>query len=798
MTEGPTFGDPQDPNLVPADDFWKAQREREEAAETQPAVSVSVKGGYTALNAHGELSDASESTISRLLVANRGEIACRVFRTAKDLGITTIAVFSDPDRHALHTRSADVAVSLGGTTSAESYLDTQKILDAARRAGADAIHPGYGFLSENPDFAEAVEAAGLIWVGPTPTSIRAMALKVEAKRIAATAGVPLVPGAEIAVEATDRELIAAAEQVGFPLLVKASAGGGGKGMRMVESNATVLEAVAGARREAASSFGDPTVFFERALVGARHVEVQVFGDIHGNVVHLYERECSIQRRHQKIIEESPSPGTTAATLTKMYAAAVALADAIAYVGAGTVEFLVAGEGEFQEFFFLEMNTRLQVEHPVTEEALLGLDLVRWQLDVAAGARLPKGQDEISRQGHAIEVRLYAEDPGADYLPSTGKVLAFDDTGASSGDAWLGAREELSITAGDEVTQYYDPMIAKIIVADLDRGRAAKRLAARLRARDIVGITTNRDALIAILESDAFLAGATTTDFLDLHPQLPVGGGLDEQTRQQHLVASGIAVAANDSNDARWAGLAPTGWRNVRAMPERTDWQWTAGGSAVDAAILIDWTDGESGSVSWVLPAGTEDSTDGHKPDPAALTGATTEHRFQSHVHAPTPADSSLTAKLSRGFDDQKPRQPRSQRQGARRLAVAVELDGVLRRFVVGLEAGWVWVNDGESSGTYRQLSRFGDGTHDALAGGPSAPVPGTVVAVEVAVGDYVVEGQTLVVLEAMKMEHRIKAAADGVVTEVLVVSGQSVDAHQVLVVLGSSADGQTQTGANND
>ncbi|MEI6622391.1 MAG: biotin carboxylase N-terminal domain-containing protein, partial [Actinomycetes bacterium] len=737
MTEGPAFGDPQDPNLVPADDFWKAQREREAAqrdagedgdpnlgaaADHWPTgqTSVSYGGGQpegvwvkgTFVDDRPDVDRDATPTrpIRRLLVANRGEIACRAFRTAKDMGITTIAVFSDPDRDALHTRSADVAVSLGGTTSAESYLDTEKILNAARRSGADAIHPGYGFLSENPDFAEAVEAAGLVWVGPTPTSIRAMALKVEAKRIAATAGVPLVPGAEIAAEVTDEELLTVAGQVGFPLLVKASAGGGGKGMRMVESASAVLDAVAGARREAASSFGDPTVFFERALIGARHVEVQIFGDMHGNVVHLYERECSIQRRHQKIIEESPSPGTTPATLDKMYAAATSLAESIGYVGAGTVEFLVAGEGEFQEFFFLEMNTRLQVEHPVTEEVVLGRDLVRLQLEVAAGERLSISQDSISRQGHAIEVRLYAEDPAADYLPSTGTVVAFSEPGDINPDAWFGAREELSVTAGDEVTQYYDPMIAKIIVADLDRERAAKRLAARLRARDIAGITTNRDALVAILESDAFLAGATTTDFLDLHPELLVGVGPDDDSRSRHLVAASVAMAAVDRGGARWAGLAPTGWRNVRALPERTDWQWTAAGSPVEAAVLVEWTGDGSGSASVILPTGLAPA----EPDSAApaaelatagLTGATTDHPFRCRVtpdhHNSTDngSASTLSAKLWPGFGDQKRPQLRTQQQRTQRWNVDLELDGVLQQYTVGFGGGWVWVNDGVASGT---------------------------------------------------------------------------------------------------
>ena len=338
--------------------------------------------------------------MKRLLIANRGEIAVRIARTARRMGIETVAVFSDADAGSVAVRSADVAVRLPGQTSAETYLRADLILDAARRTGADAIHPGYGFLSENPRFARAVLAAGLTWVGPTPEQIEAMALKVEAKQLAAKAGVPLVPGAELDADASGAAIDAAGREVGFPLLVKASAGGGGKGMRLVNDPVDLVEAVAAARREAASAFGDPTVFLERYLTNSRHVEVQVFGDTQGHAVHLFERECSIQRRHQKVVEEAPSPGATDATRSAMYAAATALTQEIGYLGAGTVEFMVSGQGDAQEFFFLEMNTRLQVEHPVTE-ATTGLDLVEWQLRVAQGEPLPLTQDQITRCGHAI-------------------------------------------------------------------------------------------------------------------------------------------------------------------------------------------------------------------------------------------------------------------------------------------------------------------------------------------------------------------------------------------------------------
>jgi len=470
----------------------------------------------------------------KILVANRGEIACRVFRTAARLGHPTVAVFTEADRGALHTRSADVAVAI------ESYLDQEEILRAAQRVAADAIHPGYGFLSENPDFAQAVLDAGLTWIGPTPDSIRAMALKVEAKNLAESAGVPmLTSGADV-----------------FPVLVKASAGGGGKGMRRVDRPEDLDEAVAAAKREAASAFGDDTVFVERYLERARHVEVQVFGDTHGNVVHLFERECSIQRRHQKVVEESPSPGVTAELRDRMTAAAVSLAAEIGYVGAGTVEFMVAGD----EFFFLEMNTRLQVEHPVTE-AITGRDLVEWQIQVAQGEPLPATQAEIIATGHAIEVRLYAEDPANGYLPNTGTLRVFDVAAEDD------VRVDTGFVAGDVVTANYDPMLAKVIVHAPSRDQAATRLAAYLRKAGIEGVVTNKDSLAAVLSEPDFLAGQTTTDYLDTHASVlaPI---------QDHVRHALGVLAVRDQDGP----VAPAGWRNVAAVPE---WlQLTVAGSPV--------------------------------------------------------------------------------------------------------------------------------------------------------------------------------------------------------------------------
>jgi len=720
--------------------------------------------------------------IRRLLVANRGEIARRVFRTAAVMGIETVAVYSEPDRNCAHVADADVAVALGGATSTESYLDMDKVLDAARRSGADAIHPGYGFLSENPDFAERVVAAGLTWVGPSPANIRAMAGKIEAKRIAAAAGLPLVPGCELPDDRSEAEITAAGSSVGYPLLVKASAGGGGKGMRLVSTPGELPEAVVGARREARASFGDGTVFLERYLSPSHHVEAQVFGDLHGNVVHLFERECSIQRRHQKIIEESPSPTATVDTVARLCAAAVELAKSIKYVGAGTVEFLVSGSGADQEFYFLEMNTRLQVEHPVTEEIVTPMvDLVEWQLRVAMGEVLPLTQAEIGRDGHAIEVRLYAEDPARDYLPASGRLVAFEEGRGGSAlrrnvnfpgmGLNVVIRDEIAYRSGDEVAPLYDPMIAKIISWGDDRREAAGNLATNLAARDIVGITTNRDSLVAILRSDPFLAGDTPTDFLSTHPEL-LDPAPDEATVRSHLIAATLAVGQYGRRAVAWRDLARPGWRNVPAVPLRTD--WTDGSpDQTPTTVLLEHSSAHQGRVA-VVAADESAGLTGPLPDPAD---------FRCRIEADQ----------SRGRPD------------VVAYRVDLELDGIQRHLRValcapgpagdepggdGLPAGWVWVNDGFVGTAWQRVSVFGTGHEATEAGGLAAPVPGTVVAVEVAEGDQVSAGQTLVVLEAMKMEHRITAPVDGLVGSVLVRPGQAVDAHQLLATV--TEEGTTQ------
>ena len=439
-------------------------------------------------------------TVRSLLIANRGEIALRILRTAHRMGLRTIAIYSDADSAARHAREADAAVCIGGAAPAESYLNIAAVLEAAKRSGADAVHPGYGFLAENPDFAQGVLDAGLVWVGPPPAAIRAMGDKAAAKRLARAAGVATLPGSEEAGE-NDRALAEAAARVGFPLMIKAAAGGGGRGMRLVRQESELATALKSAQSEAQHAFGDRRILLERALDGARHIEVQVFADTNGNVVHLGERDCSVQRRHQKLIEESPSPAVDEPLRERLGAAAIALARAVDYVGAGTVEFLLDREGNFH---FMEMNTRLQVEHPVTE-MITGLDLVEWQLRVAAGEPLPLRQDDIRFTGHAIEARLCAEDPARDFLPRSGRLAV-----------WLpadGVRVDHALASGTEISPYYDSLIAKLVAHGATRDAAREQLAEALDRTVALGVPTNKTFLAATLRNEEFAARGATTDFL---------------------------------------------------------------------------------------------------------------------------------------------------------------------------------------------------------------------------------------------------------------------------------------------
>ena len=465
--------------------------------------------------------------LKRVLVANRGEIAVRIIRACREAGIESVAVYSDADARALHVGLADHAERIGPPPALQSYLDADAIVDAGRRSGADAVHPGYGFLSERAHFARAVEAAGLTFIGPPAEAIERMGSKIGARVLMEDAGVPIVPG-RTPPDQTDRGIAEAAGRIGFPVLIKASAGGGGRGMRVVRSADEAVELIAAARREAAAAFGDGTLYVEKLIERPRHVELQVFGDDYGNVVHLFERECSLQRRHQKVVEESPSPALAPAVRERMGAAAIAAARAAGYRNAGTIEFLLEGEGDEARFYFLEMNTRLQVEHPVTE-AVTGVDLVRAQLEVAAGAPLPWAQESLRQRGHAIECRIYAEDPSSNFLPQAGPLLLYREPSGP------GIRVDAGVVEGDEIGVNYDPMLAKLIAVGETRPAALQRAIAALRAFPILGIRTNIPFLLRVLQHPDVQRGAAHTSFLDER--------LDELTTPAQPSAAAIAAAA---------------------------------------------------------------------------------------------------------------------------------------------------------------------------------------------------------------------------------------------------------------
>ena len=520
--------------------------------------------------------------ITRLLIANRGEIAARIIRSAHALGLATVAVYSDPDAEAPYVTQADEAVRLPGAVPADTYLRGEAIIAAAAAAGADAVHPGYGFLSENAAFARACADAGLIFVGPRPETIEAMGDKIRAKAIMAEADVPVLPSATVT-DTTD--LSAAGARVGFPLLVKAAFGGGGRGMRLVTGPAELAEAVGSARREAASAFGDGTVFLERYVIDPRHVEVQILGDTHGDVVHLFERECSIQRRYQKIVEECPSPAVDDDLREALTAAAVAAGWAVGYTGAGTVEFVLDRD---RKFYFLEMNTRLQVEHPVTE-AVTGLDLVELQLLIAEGEPLPPQARAARINGHAIEVRLYAEDVAAGFVPATGTLHRFRIPAAA------GIRVDTGFRDGSVVSPYYDAMLAKVIAHARTRADAARRLARALGQAGIHGLTTNRDLLTAILREPEFLAGGTDTGYLTRHEPAALAAASPTATAT-HALAAALARQARHRSEAPVLGTLPSGWRNVFSAPQRV--AYTAAGQPCEVTYRIrgNSVDAEVGGV----------------------------------------------------------------------------------------------------------------------------------------------------------------------------------------------------------
>jgi 3-methylcrotonyl-CoA carboxylase alpha subunit len=626
--------------------------------------------------------------LKSLLIANRGEIACRIIRTARKMGIRTVAVYSDADAKALHVRQADEAVHIGPSPARESYLVGDKIIAAALETGAEAIHPGYGFLSENADFAQAVLDAGLIWVGPNPDSIRAMGLKDAAKERMIAAGVPVTPG-YLGADQSPERLATEAAKVGYPVLIKAVAGGGGKGMRRVDDPADFAGALLSCQREAESSFGNTDVLIEKYILSPRHIEVQVFGDRHGNVVHLFERDCSLQRRHQKVIEEAPAPGMDEATRASICDAAVKAAKAVDYVGAGTIEFIAdASEGlRADRIWFMEMNTRLQVEHPVTEE-ITGQDLVEWQLRVASGEVLPKRQDELTINGWAMEARLYAEDPAKGFLPSTGK-LSFLTLHAANG------RVETGVEEGDEVSPFYDPMIAKLIATGDCRQAAIVELGAKLTNINIWPVRTNAGFLFRAVMHPEFRDSAIDTGFIERH-------------------LADLVPPETPSEDALQDGLATLRWND-------------------DAYDFEPW---DGGLVGFRLN-GTP-------------SNRATIRLDRKSVMAPL---GDFTASTSR-------------RDAPPGLALINERGQTY--------AMSMWRADGAAIGT-------------AADGAILSPMPGRIIAVDVAEGETVTKGQKLVTLEAMKMEHSLVAPFDGTVETLTAAIGGQVSEGAVLAKITASA-----------
>jgi acetyl/propionyl-CoA carboxylase alpha subunit len=652
--------------------------------------------------------------IRRLLVANRAEIAERVIRTARARGTETVAVFSDVDAQLPYVAAADAAVRLAGTSATDTYLRSDLLVDAALRMGADAVHPGYGFLSERAEFARACVHAGLTFVGPPAAVIESMGSKIEAKRLMRAAGVPVLEGVTVADGAVTYDVATLADKVGYPLLVKATLGGGGRGMRVVEAPDGLADAVAAASREAEAAFGSGEVFLERLVVAPRHVEVQVIGDVHGTVVHLFERECSIQRRHQKLLEESPSPGITSATRDAMCDAAVAAARAIGYVNAGTVEFVVGAD---EQFFFLEVNTRLQVEHPVTE-LVTGLDLVELQLQVAEGLALGDEVIAARTRGHAIEVRLYAEDPDEEYLPSSGRLERFEIPRSE------GVRVDAGYATGTVVGTDYDAMLAKVIAWAPTRLGAARRLAAALRGARLHGVATNRDLLVGVLADDEFVAGGTDTAFLERHPP--------------HTLCS----AARDPDDELYCVVAAI-WQRLEDRPR----------SPQPSGIPVAWRNvGPSSQPKTFVLRGTEHVVD--------ISGA---HGARRLTLDDRPIEFGWVEVTATTAD--------------------AELDGRTVRASIERAGETIYVDGTFGSVALTIVPRLGVPAIEEAPGSLHAPLPGAVRRVAVSAGDVVADGDTLMILEAMKMEHAIRAPRDGIVSSVLVADGDQVDRGAILAVV---------------
>ncbi|MEQ6471927.1 acetyl/propionyl/methylcrotonyl-CoA carboxylase subunit alpha [Comamonas sp. wu1-DMT] len=662
----------------------------------------------------------------KILIANRGEIACRVAATARRMGVKTVAVYSDADARAKHVAACDEAVHIGGSAPKDSYLSWERILEAAQATGAEAIHPGYGFLSENEDFANACAAAGLVFIGPPASAIRAMGLKAESKQLMEKAGVPLVPGYhghDQNPELLQRE----ADRIGYPVLIKASAGGGGKGMRLVEKSEDFAASLESCKREAINSFGNDAVLIEKYVLRPRHIEIQVFGDTQGNCVYLFERDCSVQRRHQKVLEEAPAPGMTAALRQKMGEAAVAAAKAVNYVGAGTVEFIVEQPGgydqpEAMKFYFMEMNTRLQVEHPVTE-AITGEDLVRWQLLVASGQPLPKAQSELRILGHAIEARICAENPENNFLPATGHLAVYRKPECSSFEI-SDVRVDDGVREGDAISPFYDSMIAKLIVHGEDRAQALARLDAALAQTHIVGLTTNVQFLRQVVKSQAFSNALLDTALIEREREALFG---------KDFVGRDLAVAAAMA----WQLQGEQAAQGADPFSRRDGWRMS--GRYVRSFGFA--YRGEDFTAGLAYGRGTQ----------AAQTYQLGIGEGESRSDGTLQWRALADGRLELGLD-------------GKRTVVVVHAQG--DQLSIFTEAGSTQIT------VVDQLAHAGDTGHEG--GRLTAPMPGKVVSFTVKAGDKVSKGQPLAVMEAMKMEHTIAAPGDGVVLELLYVPGDQV------------------------
>ncbi|MEU0520783.1 biotin carboxylase N-terminal domain-containing protein [Streptosporangium sp. NPDC006007] len=683
----------------------------------------------------------SPGLFGTVLIANRGEIALRIIRTLGRLGIRSVAVYSDADADARHVREADVAVRLGG-----GYLDIDRILAAAAATGAQAVHPGYGFLAENPAFARRCAEAGLVFVGPPPEAVEAMGDKIRAKAVVSAAGVPVVPGGA---EPGD-DLAEAAGRIGFPALIKPSAGGGGKGMVLVRSAGELPDALESARRTAAAAFGDATLLIERFVENPRHIEIQVMADGHGNVIHLGERECSLQRRHQKIVEEAPSPLLDAETRASMGAAAVEAARSVGYTGAGTVEFIV--QGATGDYYFMEMNTRLQVEHPVTE-LVTGLDLVELQLRVAAGEPLPLTQEEVRLRGHAVEARVYAEDPSRGFLPTGGRVLALREPG--------GVRVDSGLAAGGVVGSDYDPMLSKIIAWGPDRASALRRLDGALAATGVLGVPTNIAFLRALITHPRVVAGDLDTGLVERHLDtlVPAGGVPADVPVAAALILHHERTPAEPADP--WE--VPDGWR----LGEAAWTTWRLEGRDGVTEVLVRGLPSAGAEVEVRLPGGGVSGAEGGTPGdvPAPVPGGPPGGGARAAVRG-----RGVPARLAVDGDD-----------------LLITLDGVRRRYAVARDGDVVWLGrDGDAWALTRH--HLGDPGDREGAGGDGdgvvrSPMPGTVLVVKVTAGERVGEGQPLLVVEAMKMEHTVTAPVTGTVAELPVRAGQAVDMDAVLAVV---------------